>query len=128
MSKLSSIQWKALVMLVSFSVSFTLFCHCAAMASVAAAPHCIHCHKKTSKKTDAPEGCQGMQAVKFNLLEKQTADHIFPAPAPLTTFIALYGQPINTFLLAQNSTPRQQSWSYKHSPPNILSLHQRFLI
>ena len=74
MTKLKPIQWKALLMLVSFSVSFTLFCHCAAMAA-SAAPHCTHCHKKSSKQGDE-SGCQGMQAIKFNLLEKQTVDHI----------------------------------------------------
>jgi hypothetical protein len=113
-------------MLVTFSVSFTLFCHCAAMAAAVAKPaHCQHCHKKASNKMD-DTGCQGMQAVKFNLLEKQTANAIHPAPTPLTALIAWNEFPLPIAFPQKRTQPQQ--WSYKHSPPDLLSLYQCFLI
>lgn len=69
-----------------------------------------------------------MQAVRFNLLEKQTANQILPAPAPLT---AIVSRPNLSIAIAPAHTEKRklpQQWSYKHSPPNLLSLYQRFLI
>ena len=115
-------------MLVTFSVSFTLFCHCAAMAASAAGRvRCAHCHKPTHKQTDE-SGCQGMQAVRFNLLEKQTADPIHPAPAPLTALIAWSEYPTSTGVVSTEKRHLPQRWLYKHSPPDRLSLYQCFLI
>lgn len=114
-------------MLMTFSVSFTVFCHCAAMAAAAAAPHCQHCHKKAPKQQD-DSGCQGMQAVRFNLLEKQTADPIHAAPAPLTAVIARVEYPLSILLAPTEKTKLPEQWSYKHSPPDRLSLLQCFLI
>jgi hypothetical protein len=114
-------------MLVTFSISFTVFCHCAAMAAVAAAPHCQHCHKKAAKQQEE-SGCQGMQAVKFNLLEKQTADPIHAAPAPLTALIARAEYPLNIALAPTDRRILPAQWSHQHSPPDRLSLYQRFLI
>jgi hypothetical protein len=130
MPKLSSIQWKALSMLTTFSISFTVFCHCAAMAAakVAAPAHCRHCHHKASKQTQGSADCHGMQAVRFNLLEKQTADPIHPAPAPLTALIEWpeYSSSIALAPVEKRTSPH--TWSYKHSPLDRLSLYQRFLI
>ncbi|HEV2479654.1 MAG TPA: hypothetical protein VGS79_08310 [Puia sp.] len=127
MPRPSSIQWKALLMLMTFSVSFTVFCHCAAMAAVTAPAHCRHCRKKASKQQD-DSGCRGMQAVKFHLLEKQTADPIHAAPAPLTALIAPAAYPGTIMLLPTEKRQRPQQWYYKHSPPDRLSLYQCFLI
>jgi hypothetical protein len=127
MPKLSSIQWKALLMLVTFSISFTVFCHCAATAAMAAPVHCQHCHKKAPKQP-GDSGCQGMQAVKFNLLEKQTADVIHASPAPLTALIARTECPLSITLPSAERRQLPEQWSYKHSPPDRLSLYQCFLI
>lgn len=114
-------------MLVTFSVSFTVFCHCAVLAAVAAPVSCQHCHKKAAKQQDDP-GCQGMRAVRFNLLEKQTADPIHAAPAPLTALIARIDYPLSILLASTERIKLPQQWSYKHSPPDRLSLYQCLLI
>jgi len=69
-----------------------------------------------------------MQAVKFNLLEKQTADPIHPAPAPLTALIVWNEYPAITGPIATEKRRLPQQWSDKHSPPDRLSLYQCFLI
>ena len=120
-------KWKALLMLVTFSVSFTVFCHCAAMAAVAAPAHCQHCHKKAPKQ-HGDSGCQGMQAVKFNLLEKQTADIIHASPAPFMALIARAVYPLSITFGSAERRQLPEQWSYKHSPPDRLSLYQCFLI
>jgi hypothetical protein len=59
-------------MLVSFTASFTVFCHCETTAAAMTTASCCKrscCEKK--KKDD--HGCQGMQAVKLNLQDKQAA-------------------------------------------------------
>lgn len=113
-------------MLVTFSVSFTVFCHCAATAAAAPA-HCQHCHKKASKQP-GDSGCQGMLAVKFNLLEKQTADFIHVSPAPLMALIARAECPLSISPAPTEKRQLPELWSYKHSPPDRLSLYQSFLI
>jgi len=114
-------------MLVTFSISFTVFCHCAATAAVAAPAHCPHCHKKASKQP-GDSGCQGMQAVKFNLLERQTADVIHASPAPLMALIARAECPLSITFASTQRRQLPEPWSYKHSPPDRLSLYQCFLI
>jgi hypothetical protein len=133
MPRISSIQWKALLMLVSFTASFTVFCHCACTAAInpSKVSCCGHdhptCCEKAPKKAN-DHGCQGMQAVKFNLLEKQTAHHILPAPAPLTAIMSRPEVSVTTALPQTEKRKLPQQWSYKHSPPNRLSLYQCFLI
>lgn len=127
MPKINAIQVKALFMLVTFTASFTVFCHCAKAAAAAAATCC--CKKMaTGRKAGQKDNrsCQGMQAVKLNLQEKQTADNILVAPAPLT---ALPVSPEPPGLILRRTENRQpQQWAYKHSPPDRLSLFQCFLI
>jgi hypothetical protein len=115
MAKATVIRWKALLMLVVFAANFTVFCHCASAA--AARPHCC-CEKK------APgHRCNGMQAIKFNLLEKQVADGIQLAPLPVNPLILprLVFQPVSLPALPAAGCP-------KHPPPDILAFQQRFLI
>lgn len=69
-----------------------------------------------------------MQAVKFNLLEKQTADPVQAATAPLTALIARAEYPLSIGLAPAEKRQPARKWSYKHSPPDRLSLYQRFLI
>jgi hypothetical protein len=134
MPRISSIQWKALLMLMSFTVSFTVFCHCACTAAAGAlnTSSCGHhhstCCKKRSPKQSDKGGCQGMQAVRFNLLEKQTAEPVHPAPTPLTALVLWNEQPATIALPQTEKRKLPQQWSYKHSPPNRLSLYQCFLI
>jgi hypothetical protein len=143
MPRLNAIQWKALFLLLTFSASFTIFCHCACAAAAAAAhraasadsesPRHSCCDKmpespKQAKHQHSHRDCQGMQAVRFNLLEKQTADPIHSAPAPFTGLIQWGEQPTITTLPQTEKRKLPQQWSYKHSPPNRLSLYQCFLI
>jgi len=106
-----TIRWKALLMLVVFTANFTVFCHCAA-----AQKHTCCCEKKTKP-------CNSAQAVKFNLAEKQIADHIQAAPLPVIQLLLEQPilQPVTTLALA---TPDET----QHPPPDILTLQQRLLI
>jgi hypothetical protein len=120
---MNSIQWKALLLLVVFAASFTVFCHCAV-----AGPHSERscCEKKADHKSN-DHGCQGMQAVKFNLLEKQAAASVHAGALPvaiLADAALVFSAPLSPVI--RPSLP--DTWSYKHSPPDLLSLYQRFLI
>ena len=120
--KLSATQLKALVMLVAFTTSFTVFCHCATTAV-----HATCCCEKKAPKHSDNRDCQGMQAVKFNLLEKQTADHILASPAPVTAIITT-NITLEPALPGTEKKKLPEQWSYKHSPPDRHSLYQCFLI
>jgi hypothetical protein len=121
-------------MLVAFTASFTVFCHCET-ATTPAAPRCKNsccgeknadrdCGKKTEHKKD-DHGCQGMQAVKFNLQDKQTATAIHMAPILMVVLPMI---PIAR--VRQSAEPKSLSpaWPDRHSPPDLLLLHQCFLI
>src|SRR5579871_4025542 len=69
------IRLKALLMLVAFAANLTVFCHC---ATAQAKKHSCCCHDEKQSKP-----CNSAQAVKFNLVEKQLADHIEAAPLPI---------------------------------------------
>lgn len=132
MPGITAIQIKALFMLVTFTASFTVFCHCA-KAAVPACCHsaCCEKHQKHEKKADKPsdsQDCQGMHAVKFNLLEKLTADNIHAAPTPLTAILQKPLEPGVPAFRAAPKKPPVHEWSYKHSPPDRQSLYQCFLI
>jgi hypothetical protein len=124
MVRLSSIQWKALLLLVVFAASFTVICHCAVATPSCSERSC--CEKKTDHKPN-DHGCQGMQAVKFNLLEKQAAASVHAGASPVVILADA-----SLVLLTPPSRVIRPSlpdiWSYKHSPPDLLSLYQRFLI
>lgn len=111
-------------MLVSFAASFTVFCHCETAA--AAAPCCQRscCEKKPEqKKTD--HGCQGMQAVKLNLQEKQMATAIHMAPIPMVVLPMTQIAHVRQLSEAKALSP---AWPDRHSPPDRQSLYQCFLI
>jgi hypothetical protein len=129
-------KWNALLMLTAFTANFAVFCHCnAASASAAAASSSpVHpcCEKKARNCTGTPDpgsplGCHGMQAMKFNLLEKQLTATIHPAAPPVTDVIYDYA-----VLPAIPSTAKKvkpaEGYSNKHAPPDLLALYQRFLI
>jgi hypothetical protein len=134
MSTVNSIRWKAFVMLVTFTASFTVFCHCETVTTPAAACCKNSCcgdkksdhddGKKTQHNKD-DHGCQGMQAVKLNLQDKQTATAIHMAPLPMVVL------PMTQIAsIRPSAEPKAQSpaWPDRHSPPDLLSLHQCFLI
>ena len=110
-------------MLVSFAASFTVFCHC----ETAAAASCCQrscCEKKPEqKKTD--HGCQGMQAVKFNLQDKQTAAAIHMAAIPMVVLPMTQIAHVRQLSEAKALSP---AWPDRHSPPDRQSLYQCFLI
>ena len=111
MARFSSIQWKALLLLVVFAASFTVICHCAT-----AAPSC--CEKKTDQKRN-DHGCHGMQAVKFNLLEKQAAATVDAGALPVVILAdAALVPSAPVFRVVRPFLP--DIWSYKHSPPDLL--------
>jgi hypothetical protein len=113
------IQWKAFVMLVAFAASFTVFCHCETVVAASCSQRSC-CEKK--KKDD--HGCQGMQAVKLNLQEKQAVASFHLAALPMTLVERGVGK--------RNGALRPKkvcsdSWAYELSP-NRQSLYQCFLI
>ena len=116
------IRWKALIMLVSFAASFTVFCHCETAAAATVSCCKRSCCEK-NKKDD--HGCQGMQAVKLNLQDKQTATAIHMAPLPMVVL------PMTQFArVRQLAGPKAQSPDRpdRHSPPDRQSLYQCFII
>jgi hypothetical protein len=143
MRKAKNIQWKAilrkwnaLLMLTAFTANFVVFCHCSDAGATAAAASSspVHpcCEKKTKSCTGptdpgSPLGCHGMQAMKFNLLEKQITAIIHPAAPPIISVIYDYA-----VLPAAPSTAKKaihkERGANKHAPPDLLALHQRFLI
>jgi hypothetical protein len=113
------IRWKAFVMLVAFAASFTVFCHC---EPVEAASCCKRscCEKK--KKDD--HGCQGMQAVKLNLQEKQ-AVAVFHVEAAPMVLVERGASEWNDALRPVNVHSR--SWAYRLFS-NRQSFYKCFLI
>ena len=103
------------------------------MANAAPKDAAMHCHgcceKPSGKSGDDKDGkdCQGMQAVKFNLLEKQTADAITSGELPVL-FISTYNFSIPVVVVADRAYRLPEQWAYKHSPPDLQVLHQLFLI
>jgi hypothetical protein len=97
-------------MLVSFAASFTVFCHCeTAAAATASCCQRSCCEKK--KKDD--RGCQGMQAVKLNLQEKQAAPAFHLDALPMVVvergIFALRRKIVYPDLLSYKLCPDRQS-------------------
>lgn len=124
-------------MLTAFTANFAVFCHCndaRAEAAPAASSSLIHpCCEKTSKgcagKPDpsSPLGCHGMQAMKFNLLEKQLTAAIHPAAPPAIDVISDYAVLPAIPATAKKAIPHERG-ANRHAPPDLLALYQRFLI
>lgn len=149
MLKYIAIQLKALFMLTVFAANFYSICHC---PSVAVNPHSpshrshlqkgsccseAYCTGKNSTGYSKPcknpcsenDGCCSTHAVKFSLLEKQTAGQIALHPLFAVAFT-------HHFIISPESLPStakpegiiDNEWRYKHSPPDLQALYQRFLI
>ena len=124
-----TIQWKALLMLITFTVNFCVICHCAAKAAPAGkASPCHGCcgeskHPTQSGSKKHTGDCSGMQAVKFNLLEKQVEGSVGLAELPILFITHLHFTPAVTVLPVANSRRIDH-----YVPPDLQALYQRFLI
>ena len=122
MSLFRNIQWKALLMLTVFAANFMVVCHCSARTMPA--QHAC-CEKKVPCKDGKDDnGCSGMHAVKFNLLEKQTADPV--AIGDLYLSVTLFDWQMKAPDEAPQVAPEQSQ--PLHPPPDLQSLYQVFLI
>jgi hypothetical protein len=126
-----TIQGKALLLLITFVSNFFVVCHCSAHEAPAVTPrHSCCCRENASTLPHSHhEGdeCPATHSVKFNLLEKQVASTFF-AGAPMVAVIAgRFVVAVNSGL-AMSETPFRKIYLYKHSPPDLQSLHQRYLI
>lgn len=121
MSLVRTIQWKALLMLTVFAVNFMVICHCSVRTM---APTC--CAKKETKDPcNDDNGCSGMHAVKFNLLEKQASPHV--ELAPVYAIVLTREEPV----LKNDAGSKRVSPDkvfYTGSPPDLQSLYQCFRI
>ena len=119
-------------MLVVFAANFLVFCHCAARAEACGRAHSC-CEKKAcaASRPMSPESskhsdCQGMQAVRFNLVEKQVSASIGTGELPVVV-LSLF--PIMVAVSRTDDGFRRMDWwIYKYSPPDLQVLYQRFLI
>jgi hypothetical protein len=119
-----------MLMLVAFTVNFCVICHCAASAvPVMKGGHCHGCcGSEKKKKGEGSHGCQGMQAVKFNLLEKQVSSSISSGEQPVMLISFNYSILVPGRLVADGNRAVPDQWVYKHAPPDLQVLYQRFLI
>jgi hypothetical protein len=101
------------MLLLALTANFTVFCHCAK-----AQKHMCCCEKKEKKGP-----CNSVQAVKFNLVEKQLADAIQAAPIPVIGILIQHPL-IGAAKVLKPATPHNA----KHPPPDILAFQRRLLI
>jgi hypothetical protein len=131
-----TIQWKAFLMLVVFTVNFCVVCHCAANAVPRGLAHHHTCCEKSASKNESRHGspgenpgdCSGMQAVKFNLLEKQVSSPIHSGEQPVLLITHIYSIAAPVLLTTSGSRRLPDEWAYKHAPPDRQALYQSFLI
>jgi hypothetical protein len=148
MSNFIVIKLKALFMLTVFAANFYSVCHCRHMAISNSNPVAFdgikghekdqdcdddHCSDKSCADNHKPcnekDGCCGTHAVKFSLLEKQTAEQITLHPLFTVAFTQHFIIPLEIIPLSGNTEGKiEQEWLHKHSPPDLQSLYQRFLI
>ncbi|HEX9511867.1 MAG TPA: hypothetical protein VF939_15355 [Puia sp.] len=135
-------------MLTVFTANFYSICHCRDMAITRPAlSHRSQGHERKSCCQEDPradnacadadhhtpcnekDGCCGTHAVKFSLLEKQTAEPITLHPVFAVAFT-------HHFVIAPPIIPSSRhiegkidnEWLHRHSPPDFQALYQRFLI
>ena len=120
-------------MLVVFAANFTVFCHCAARAEILKGHHSC-CEKMAcadSPRRGLPEGskhsdCQGMQSVRFNLVEKQVSSPV-AIGEPLVTVLTIdyVEAPVAT---VEKGFRRNDWWVYRYGPPDLQVLYSNFRI
>ncbi len=97
---------------------------------------CCDDHPATGKTHDdqptpcsGNDGCCGTHAVKFSLLDKQAAEPFSLHPVVAVAFVHHFIVPLNITLFTGPAQDRiDTQWWHKHSPPDLQSLYQRFLI
>lgn len=131
MTGFKTIQGKALLLLITFVSNFFVVCHCqASEAPMAAHRHSCCCRENASTTQHShPDGneCPATHAVKFNLLEKQVASTFFAGVPMVADIAAHFIVAINGCSVLDGASFRK-IYLYKHSPPDLQSLYQRFLI
>ncbi len=146
-----AIKLKALFLLTVFTANFYSVCHCKDMAPSrpALAQRASHHDGKHHEEKDdccrddiqSPKdcsdhhcprdeknGCCGTHAVKWSLLEKQAAYPISSYPVFFAAFTHHFIIPTDLTLSLPSKGKIQDKWLHKHSPPDLQSLYQRFLI
>ncbi len=104
-------------MLVAFTASFTVFCHC---EPASPGRHRSCCEKKAPQPS---HGCQGMNAVKLNLQAKQTAAAVHAGVVPMMV-IEWVGLTLDKEVVKRCV----EIWPIEDSPPDKLSMLQCFRI
>lgn len=139
------IKLKTLFLLTVFTANFYCVCHCKDMTvSHPAFSRVSHHHEEKEtccdneqteknctdhhKPCGEKDGCCGTHAVKFSLLEKQTVDPITFHPVFFAAFIHHFIIPTNILPSRHSGGRIEDKWLHKHSPPDLQSLYQRFLI
>jgi hypothetical protein len=125
MSLSRTIRYKALLLLTVFAANFFVVCHCSARAA-RPAEHPSCCSKKVEERPPCKDGneCGGMHAMKFNLLEKQTAKEITTG-AQAAMVVSILEWPVRAVHVTRTFT---DTYTYQHPPPDYQSLYQCFLI
>lgn len=131
MTGFKTIQGKAFLLLITFVSNFFVICHCQANEAPAAAHRHSCCCRENASATqhshpDSNE-CPATHALKFNLLEKQVAS-TFLAGAPIVAEVPRHFIVAINGGFALDEEPLRKIYFYKHSPPDLQSLYQRFLI
>ncbi len=146
MPHLLTIRFKAFFLLTLFTANFYSICHCRQLTVTRhALSHDSHKQKKSCCCYEAPhadktcanqhkpcnekDGCGATHAVKFSLLEKQAVGPITLHPLSAVAFTNHFITPLDIFPHSGNSEDHiGHEWQHKHSPPDLQSLYQRFLI
>jgi hypothetical protein len=116
-------------MLAVFAANFYTVCHC----TPAASPHRHACCERQSRdetaKNNIPckNGCSHTHSIKFNLLEKQTADPISIYP-PFTAVLPAFVIPARSLSTFTPQPPAQKELRRRSIPPDRLAMFQYFLI
>jgi hypothetical protein len=126
-----TIRIKALFLLAVFAGNFFVVCRCSAAETSLASmrmnsvyAHC--CCQKTTSPCNDKRGCPGMQAVKFNLLEKKAAAKVRVNPVGMALVIRGFVIPgVEGGLAKPNAFSRYIS---PHAPPDRLTLYHCYLI
>lgn len=128
------IQIKAFFLMAIFASDFFAVCRCPGEVSAALSSfmrmkgkyaHCCCCQKAPPCKGE--KRCPGMQAVKFNLLEKKAAATVCLNPVDaMAVLMPGYAVPMVEGVPAQRNV---SSWYLPpHAPPDRLVLYHCFLI
>jgi hypothetical protein len=131
---------KALLMLVVFTANFYTVCHCTPIVAASPTPAAAHqpgcCMRHSFSAPAEKRPCNGKNdcckthSIKFNLLEKETAAAVTVHLAPVETFFAPNrSASFATMLFRESIQGPDLRQRYRYiPPPNLLTLHQRFLI